>query len=564
VAICASEGGIEQRYRYLLSGVIVFGFAFAVLAVGMNRDILLHDEGLIVTGASRILAGAIPHRDFYTIYGPGQFCILALAFKFFGPSVLVERIWDLAIKAGIACLAGSIALRMMRRAFVAMVTVVCILWLTYLGTFGFPVWPALLLSLLSVEILLPVFEGRHSTGSILAAGSCVGMIALFRYDVGFVVCMAESTILLAFGVFSKARGQTRASRVGNLLVPFWLGIAIIFVPLMAGYAVTGTIPDFMFQVIEFPSKQYARVRSLPFPGLPLGVGKPDLVDYIVYLPPLVSFAAIATSLTCDGNTRELGTTTQRDAWRWKLAVLATLTGVLYLKGLVRVSPIHMALSIVPAIITIGAVTERAFKERTLWVRRMLITTLVATFSFAAIPSDIAATRVARQIMSNLHAIINREIFVQREPEILSGSCWPSVDLERVPCLKLPPSMVQAIRFVRSRTAPSEPIFVGVGRHDKIFIGNVAFYFIADRPPATKWYNLEPGLQTSRPIQDQMIVDLKKSVPRYVVIDTEWDSTKEPNESAVSSGVTALDEFIADTYFVVAQFPPYRVLERRND
>ena len=125
-------------------------------------------------------------------------------------------------------------------------------------------------------------------------------------------------------------------------------------------------------------------------------------------------------------------------------------------------------------------------------------------------------------------------------------------------------MVQAIRFVRSRTAPSEPIFVGVGRHDKIFVGNVAFYFIADRPPATKWYNLEPGLQTSRPIQDQMIVDLKKSVPRYVVIDTEWDSTKEPNESAVSSGVTALDEFIADTYFVVAQFPPYRVLERRND
>src|SRR5262245_14810209 len=68
---------------------------------------------------------------------------------------------------------------------------------------------------------------------------------------------------------------------------------------------------------------------------------------------------------------------------------------------------------------------------------------------------------------------------------------------------------------------------------------------------------------SRSIQDQMIVDLKKNAPRYVVIDMEWDNYNEPNESAVSSGVTALDDFIADTYFVVARFPPFVVLQRSN-
>ena len=37
---------------------------------------------------------------------------------------------------------------------------------------------------------------------------------------------------------------------------------------------------------------------------------------------------------------------------------------------------------------------------------------------------------------------------------------------------------------------------------------------------------------------------------------------EPNQSAISSGVKALDDFIGDKYAVVAEFPPYRILKRR--
>jgi len=62
----------------------------------------------------------------------------------------------------------------------------------------------------------------------------------------------------------------------------------------------------------------------------------------------------------------------------------------------------------------------------------------------------------------------------------------------------------------------------------------------------------------------MIVDLKESVPRYVVIDTEWDSTKESNESGVSSGVTTLDEFILPPIWLWRDSRRYLVLERRSD
>src|SRR5262249_48880510 len=123
---CPSRSDTGRGCRHFVAGVIVFCLAFAILVLGMDRDVNLYDEGLIATGASRIAAGAIPHRDFYTIYGPGQFYILALAFKFFGPSLLIERIWDLVIKSGIVCLVVSIAIRMMRRGIVTMVVVVCI------------------------------------------------------------------------------------------------------------------------------------------------------------------------------------------------------------------------------------------------------------------------------------------------------------------------------------------------------------------------------------------------------------------------------------------------------
>jgi hypothetical protein len=43
-----------------------------------------------------------------------------------------------------------------------------------------------------------------------------------------------------------------------------------------------------------------------------------------------------------------------------LGVLSALVFTLYLKGLVRVSAIHMALSVIPAFITFGAVAEQAF------------------------------------------------------------------------------------------------------------------------------------------------------------------------------------------------------------
>jgi hypothetical protein len=545
--------------RHFIFGVLVVFGALAALTLGMDRSVILFDEGIIVTGASRVAAGAIPHRDFYTIYGPAQFYLLAFAFKIFGPSLLVERIWDLVIKAAIAWLAGAIALRMMARTFAIVVTATCIIWLTFCGFSGYPLWPALFLSLLSVRFLLAFFEGKHST--IQAAGLSVGAITLFRYDIGLFACAAESAVLLAFGLIARRDGYSRIRQIVSLLFPFWLGIAVIFIPLTIVYALAGIIPDFVFQVIEYPAKFYARTRSLPFPRLLPLKDKPYFPEFIVYLPPFVVIAGIAATFASGRSTPKNGTQTQPETWYWKLALITVLSAFFYLKGIVRVSPLHMSLSIIPAIIALGAVADRTFQRR----RPITMMSVGVVVLAAGVPSLVAAGHIVKQALSNVSALVQERPLsrVPNEGVSTSGTCRPEIYVERARCFILPPQMVQALHFIHQYTESGEPIFVGVGRHDKIDLNNIAFYFIADRPPATKWYQFDPGLQTSQPIQNEMISELRKNAVRYIVLDTEWDDRHEPNESALSSGVTTLDDFITEAYSVVAEFGPYRILKRKQ-
>ena len=57
----------------------------------------------------------------------------------------------------------------------------------------------------------------------------------------------------------------------------------------------------------------------------------------------------------------------------------------------------------------------------------------------------------------------------------------------------------------------------------------------------------------------MIGDLQTTKPKYVVLESEWDDFDEPNESAVSSGVTLLDDFLRANFQPVQVFGKLTVL-----
>jgi hypothetical protein len=329
---------------------------------------------------------------------------------------------------------------------------------------------------------------------------------------------------------------------------------------MLFYAATNTIPDFIFQIIEFPAKFYTQMRSLPFPRLGLIRGASELSNFIVYLPIIAVLYSVALGLSVLFNYIKDGQKYDFSGWAWKLALVASISVLFYSKGFVRVSPIHMSLSIIPAFIVLAAVTHRIVLRPSLSAILAIGFALLAT----VIPSLPATVYVAKQVSHNVASslrVTNNQLPINLET-MTNISCKPELYLERARCFSLPTDMIKALEFVYDHSVQGEKIFVGVGRHDKIFINNIAFYFLADRPPATKWYHFDPGLQTSNLIQSKIVADLEADMPRFVVLDTEWDEINEPNGSSVSSGVNTLDNYIDSKFLDVADFGPFRILGRK--
>ena len=148
----------------------------------MNRVINIFDEGVILTGAMRVNAGDIPHRDFYVLYGPAEFYLLSWLFDIFGQSVIVERVFDLVIRAGIVTIVYASLTLYYRKTIAIFAAVICTLWLCFIGSHGYPVYPALLLTIGSSMILLQMFARNTSVLYPLIAGLLTGLAALFRYD----------------------------------------------------------------------------------------------------------------------------------------------------------------------------------------------------------------------------------------------------------------------------------------------------------------------------------------------------------------------------------------------
>ncbi len=127
---------------------------------------------------------------------------------------------------------------------------------------------------------------------------------------------------------------------------------------------------------------------------------------------------------------------------------------------------------------------------------------------------------------------------------------------------MPTDDISAIQYVQQHTAPEDRIYVGAGRHDKLFLSNVRFYFFAERGSVTKWYDLHPGVQTTAPIQNEIVDAMRRHPPKLVILDVSSDDKHEPNHSSESSGVRTLDEYIVSHYAPKITFGKLIVLAPR--
>jgi hypothetical protein len=525
---------LGQRRETLRGSFIELGLVFLVsylfLFSAMTRRPGMYDEGIVLTAAMRIAAGQLPHRDFYFIYGPAQIYILAGLFKAFGTSLLVERLFDLLIKALVVTTVYGIVLFYCRRYIAVFIAVVTVLWIFSLSEFGLATTPVSLLNLVGSALLLPIFGGRISTRRMLTAGAISGVASLFRYDTG-IALLGIHICVVSIAVYLRSKDIASGLRTfASTFWPYLVGFALSTVPPAIYYFSVAPAAPLLHDIILYPSKYYGRDRNLPFPRIY------GLENLGVYLPIAITAVSLYALVKGHFGTPRNGARAAEDIphdrqWYGCLVTFGLLLVVMYLKGLVRVSPIHMYLAIVPSLLLIAVLFQHqsAFS----WPVRMSIN----CFMFLSLVAAIWSSR--------------REIGIQQaehsSPETQKAWCKIASPLTEGYCFLPEDDRIHAIEFISSHTEPGQPLYSGVTHHDRIFANDDLVYFGTHRLPATRWSHFDPDLQNRYDIQKQIVQELERNPPPYIVLDSEFDSVREPNDSAKSSGVTLLDQYIEGHY-----------------
>lgn len=529
---------------------ILFFLSCLLIATNFNQPLALYDEGITVYGAVRVLNGDIPYRDFWTIYSPGQFYALAGLFKLFGTSIIVERVWDTLLRALISLTIFLVAERLSSRLYAIFPWIITTLWMQYYVVHGYSVFPALLFNLLSVYLLI-IFFSRQTDNIkkgpllLLTAGLSTGFAILFKHDLGLYSLVAGLAVVPAFIFFNMtSKNNSTKSRLAEAVkvaLPYPIGTACILIPVSSYFLFTVPIFDLIDELILFPVLVFPKFRLLPYPGLipfplpftegslPLSAYIPAFIERIPFYFPFLLYllAFIAFSR------RILKKTSLDNSKLWGIALLTVIGVLSFNQASVRSDVFHIVQFYFPSAILLVALPyffwpdTKTSRNKTFY----LFIFLTALLSFTPL---------------NRLNIKNRVI---------------DHKLDRARFIPVTNDQADTVRWVQEHTGENEPIFIGNSRHDRIFINDVMFYFLANRPSATKYHELHPGLATSAKVQKTIVTELEVKNVGVLVLYSGFENLSEPNASGKSSGVSLLDNYIKDNFTMTKQFGGYEVWGR---
>lgn len=538
----ADVGAAIEPLARLALFVALIAAAIAHLYPTMIAPLNIYDEGIIVYGATRVMHGEIPYRDFWTQYSPGQLYVLAGLFRVFGVQIAVERWWDVVVRAVLAFVMFLLAGQLTSRGAALVTWLIGALWVTYYGFFGYPIFVGLLFSLFSIYALLRAMASNAAVGSpagldrrwLVVGGLSLGVAALFRHDMAIYCAAAQMAIGLPFTFLRCApAGQPivgRAVAAVHVLLPFVIGALVLVAPALIFFAASASPAELIRQLFIFPLTEFPKVRDLPYPKLDWSVDNIQFYAPFLVYPLAVASAVLRARGDADARTQA-----------WGVAMVALFGAFGFNQARVRSDTIHTVHFFLCAVVLLP-VLLRGFPAA-MRTPSVVVASVGAALSIAAIVNPIAS----------YIGVIESRPAAERDQRMTLPIGLPGRSF---------PQQTMAVATLQSLTAPDERIYVGLSRHDRVFANDAMFYFLAQRPSATRYHELHPGVTNTLPVQQEMVADLERHRVRYLVLTNMFEGANEPNDSARSTGVTLLDEYIAAHYRTANVIGPYRILVRR--
>ena len=546
-----------NNYRQWYAFGFVFVIAFAVLFLTTDRMLNLNDEGITLTAGLRVLAGQVPYRDFYFIYGPALPYIFGALFRIFGPTVFVAFLFDLTLKSLLCASFFVLARRYCDRRIAIFFTALLVLWLFTLQLNLLAVTPVSLFSMWTLCLLLPVFTRVVSLRRFVAVGLLAALTGLFRLDAGIAMLLIVLCMLLA--ATALYRGSLEGRRYKPIAAA--LAIVLVFVVVIGSalviYRAVAPWHNLYFDLFYYPVHYYRVSRRLPL------FHRADL-EFLgegTILTP--GFTAVLVGIMVirlwPRQSRAHQLTPETASLIGFLCSFGLLAVMMYVKSLVRIDLWQNYLALVPTLILLAVLAQhrsdygRVFRGAVYSVGLLCI---LGSLRFAE-----HTGRVDFDQKSLLAAHLLRP---QAQAPLPPDSNWCELraPATRYLCFLVDPDHIHAIEFLRSNTQPSDTLYVGLRHHDRAFANDNATYFATGLLPVTPWSEVDPHLQNTSAIQQQIMSELAAHRPPYVVLDSEYEAFNEPNDSSLSTGVTLLDDFIRQQYTPVRNFGELTVLKRK--
>ncbi len=534
------NSNLHNRSLWLKIGLL-FLASFAFQCLAMDRVIGIYDEGLDLSSADIVAHGGLPYRDIYTSYGPAQSYVIAALFKLFGTTALIARAYDLLVRSAIVGACAFLVLRIASRRAAIFAGAGALFWLScpYLVSYDYPVYPALLFALLACCGTLQYLRQQpYARKWLFAGGACAGLAATFRHDTGFYAYFAQLVIII-WNALDAGPGKEITTRLKRAVQDSLLLTAGALLPLLLFFlpvVLAAGWRNAFYDLIFLPAVVYPKVRSLPYPSLTLVVSdfRSHLfseMDNIVYFPIFAWFASALTLF----NMRASNTTSGKH--RKKMVVLLLVLDVLlFITGNGRVSFTHMMPAVLVGIALLS-ITAAGWGQAKVYTRAAVTVAFLWLFLCSLPP----LVNLRWNAGANLRAILQ-----PARSDSFRTTCAPPPGLERARCLVVSPAETAATQYIERNVPPNGQIYIGLTRHDIILDNDLRLYFLTGRAPATKWHMLSPGVQTTYPIQAEMVQSLEKSKPE-IIVESNFPLKPEQNESRYSSGVTLLDKYIAANY-----------------
>ena len=525
----STQGSWHHRVRWkpAAAGAALLLAAVGLLLLRIGRKPVIYDEGLVLVAADRLLAGQVPYRDFWNTHPPAQIWVIGALFRLFGESMMVARLYDVAVKGSLAVVVFAWARRLGPPPVALAAFAACVLWLEYYGLFGYTVFPALLLALVALALAVRALEsGRAVRLRLFAAGLITGLAALFRLD--FAGYVAATIVVLAGVALGSAGGGTLgARRRGTTLgIAAWAAGAMAppLAVLVLLRAQGVTLARLFATLVVYPTTVFAETRRLPVPAF-----SPRTLVY--HVPVWLGAAGLVWAA--------------RLAWR---------------RRDVRAGLPWLALSLL-LLFSLPQARTRADLEHQMPVL-LLSLALAAGLWFELWRGGGALRRATALLAAGTLALTYAGHPIASLLRIRAVETTFAHGLPRAKGVALDVDQAAALRAVRESTRPADSLYVGLGRHDRARFNDALFYFLAERRYATGHHNLLPGLVTRADVQQEMISELRASRPPLAVLCTTFDETVEPNRSR-QTGSPMLDDYVRSAYALSQRKGNYQIWVRRE-